>query len=432
MRLRVFAAVIALTGSLFAADPGLVSLAMPDSQVMAGVNFEQVMLSPFGQYLTTQAGQLTNNAGLPKLIETAGFDPRRDLREILISAKLVPNANEALVLARGTFDVPKILEAARASGATVDTYQGAPFVEMSKQGAMAFPDSTLVVSGDPASVRAAIDRIAAPTAIGSALAVQVNQLSTTEDAWFVETIPLSQLQPKAPGAPGANSGPTLIYGKVQQASGGVKFGANAVVNLQAVLPTEQDASAMAALLKGLPALLQMGGAKGEANQIVALLQSLNATVDGTVVKVSLSIPEQQIEQMMQMQNSHTSQAQRGSAPEPKMGTAAWQAAAPQEADTAAAQRIRVGREVQKAKLVQHTEPVYPPLALQARISGVVRLNAVIAKDGTVKKLTIESGHPLLAPAAMQAVKQWVYEPTLLNGQPAEVATQIEVNFSLAQ
>jgi hypothetical protein len=82
MRLPLLAAATVLTSSVFAADPGLVSLAMPDAQFMAGVNVAQAMLSPLGQFLLTQPGQLAE-AGLPKLIETTGFDPRRDLREVL-------------------------------------------------------------------------------------------------------------------------------------------------------------------------------------------------------------------------------------------------------------------------------------------------------------------------------------------------------------
>jgi protein TonB len=103
---------------------------------------------------------------------------------------------------------------------------------------------------------------------------------------------------------------------------------------------------------------------------------------------------------------------------------------PMTSTAEAPQRIRVGSNVQKAKLLQHPEPAYPPLAMQARISGVVRLNAVIGKDGAVEKLTVASGHPLLVPPAMEAVKQWVYSPTLLNGQPVVVVTQIEVEFTL--
>jgi protein TonB len=96
------------------------------------------------------------------------------------------------------------------------------------------------------------------------------------------------------------------------------------------------------------------------------------------------------------------------------------------------QRIRVGGNVQQAKLIRQPKPIYPPLAKQARISGVVHLNAIIGKDGTIQNLTVAGGHPLLVPAAMEAVKQWVYAPTLLNGEPVEVVTQIDVNFTLSQ
>lgn len=96
------------------------------------------------------------------------------------------------------------------------------------------------------------------------------------------------------------------------------------------------------------------------------------------------------------------------------------------------QRIRVGGNVQQAKLVRQPRPVYPPLAKQARISGVVRLNAIISKDGSIQNLSVISGHPLLIPSAMEAVKQWVYQPTLLNGEAVEVVTQIDVNFTLSQ
>jgi protein TonB len=96
------------------------------------------------------------------------------------------------------------------------------------------------------------------------------------------------------------------------------------------------------------------------------------------------------------------------------------------------QRIRVGGQVQQANLIRQPKPVYPPLAKQARIQGVVRFNAIIGKDGTIQNLQLMSGHPLLVPAAQEAVKQWLYKPTLLNGEPVEVATVIDVNFTLSQ
>jgi protein TonB len=96
------------------------------------------------------------------------------------------------------------------------------------------------------------------------------------------------------------------------------------------------------------------------------------------------------------------------------------------------QRIRVGGNVQSANLVDKVTPEYPPLAKQARIQGTVRFAVIIATDGTIKDLQLVSGHPLLVPAATDAVRQWVYKPTLLNGQPTEVETQIDVNFTLSQ
>ena len=77
------------------------------------------------------------------------------------------------------------------------------------------------------------------------------------------------------------------------------------------------------------------------------------------------------------------------------------------------------------------KPAYPPIAAQAQVQGTVVLQAVIAKDGTVQDLRVVSGHPLLVAAAMDAVKQWRYKPYLLNDQPVEVDTQINVNFTLA-
>jgi TonB family protein len=98
----------------------------------------------------------------------------------------------------------------------------------------------------------------------------------------------------------------------------------------------------------------------------------------------------------------------------------------------APQRIRVGNTVQGRNLITKVEPIYPPLAMQARIQGLVRFNVVIGKDGRVANMQLVSGHPLLVAAAQDAVRQWVYKPTLLNGEPVEVVTQVDVNFTLSQ
>jgi TonB family protein len=103
-----------------------------------------------------------------------------------------------------------------------------------------------------------------------------------------------------------------------------------------------------------------------------------------------------------------------------------------DAQGGAPERIRVGGNAQALMAIFTTQPAYPPLAKQARIQGVVRLDAVIGKDGTMKDLRAASGHPLLVPAALEAVRQWVYKPTLLNGNPVEVVTVVDINFTLSQ
>jgi protein TonB len=101
-----------------------------------------------------------------------------------------------------------------------------------------------------------------------------------------------------------------------------------------------------------------------------------------------------------------------------------------EAKPQAPSRILVGGKVMEAKLIRRVIPVYPPLARQARVQGVVRLDAIIARDGTIQDLRVASGHPFLVAAAVEAVRQWLYQPTRLNDVPVEVITRIDVNFTL--
>ena len=82
-------------------------------------------------------------------------------------------------------------------------------------------------------------------------------------------------------------------------------------------------------------------------------------------------------------------------------------------------------------VLNEVQPVYPRLASSARVGGVVRLKAVISKDGRIQNLTLISGHPLLVQSAMDAVRQWTYKPTVLNGNPVEVDTEIDVTFRLS-
>jgi protein TonB len=102
---------------------------------------------------------------------------------------------------------------------------------------------------------------------------------------------------------------------------------------------------------------------------------------------------------------------------------------PVQAATTPAQ-IKVGGDVQAARLTHEVAPAYPPIARLARVSGTVELSATIAANGSVKDVQVMSGNPLLVDAAVNAVKQWTYKPTYLNGKPVEVLTEVDVRFTL--
>jgi periplasmic protein TonB len=106
-------------------------------------------------------------------------------------------------------------------------------------------------------------------------------------------------------------------------------------------------------------------------------------------------------------------------------------AVPKLAIPTAPKRIRMSQGVTKGSLIQKIEPPYPPIARDARIQGQVVLTAIISKTGEIQNLALVSGHPLLVPAAINAVKQWRYRPFLLNGEPVEVETTITVTFQLS-
>ena len=112
------------------------------------------------------------------------------------------------------------------------------------------------------------------------------------------------------------------------------------------------------------------------------------------------------------------------------GTPSSNPGAPQS-DSDLPQRVRVSQGVSTGLLITKVQPRYPDDARQARIQGMVVLKAEIDKSGDVESLTLVSGHPMLAPAALAAVKQWKYKPYLLNGQPVAVETQVTVAFQLS-
>jgi hypothetical protein len=288
----------AFSGALSAADPQLLNLVMPDAKVLAGVNVEQAKGTQFGQYVLNQLQ--TRDAQMQQLVALTGFDPRRDVRELLVASDGVPQGKTGLALATGNFDAAKITAAATLHGVVTEVYNGFTILEEPKKqsAGMAFLNATTVAAGDIASVKGAIDRFLSTTqSLPVEVAVKVNQWSNSQDAWGITTVPPASL---APPAKAGNPNPMLNAGQnVQSAAGGVKFGAQVVFNGEAQCDTAQNATTLGDVAKLLINMAQMQA--GLDANAAALIKSVSVATSGNVVKVSASLPQDVFQQMLQPQ-----------------------------------------------------------------------------------------------------------------------------------
>jgi hypothetical protein len=282
-----------LTSALPAADPTLLNLVGPDAKVLAGVNVEQAKGTLFGQYLLNQME--SGNKDMQQLIALTGFDPTRDVREVLVASSGAPETG--LALARGNFDAAKIAALASSKGAVSEAYGGVTILEDPKQThGVVFLDSSTAIAGDVASVKGAIDRQKNPQPLSSSVTVKINQLSGAQDAWVLCTVPPASLAPPAATAKNGQVPPALQ--SVQSANGGVKFGASVVFTGQAQTDTAQNATTLGDMVKLLISLAQMNASQNQ--QAAQLAQQVQVTASGSLVTVSLSLPEDQFQQLVKI------------------------------------------------------------------------------------------------------------------------------------
>ena len=304
LRLLTVSSLLALAAVASAADPHLLSLVMPDAKVVSGVDIDKVMGTPFGQFFLSQLP--APDAGFQEFVTATGFDPRRDVHEILIASPGDPAKRSGLLIVRADFDAARIMSLFTAMGKTPETYQGvqilssgAPKKANAVQEAFAFIDNSTAVAGDLASVRGAIDRRnSAGGALDAALSGKIATTSADQDAWVVSIVPFSSFANMAPNKniSGALQG-DLIKG-IQQSSGGVKFGSTIEISGELTARSDQDASSLADVVRFFMNMAQMN-APGHA-ELGALLKTLNVNTEANAVKVSVAIPENQVEMLFKM------------------------------------------------------------------------------------------------------------------------------------
>lgn len=293
---------------LSAADPTLLNMIMPDAKVVAGVNVSKAETSPFGQFVLRSMP--TTDKGFEQFVTTSGFDPRTDLQELLVATNATPKTG--IVLARGKFNAAQLSSAAVATGHfTTSVYNGAQLITPVKAGAEAMAiildstPSTIAVMGDPASVKAAIDRRKTSNPVNPVLAAKVASYGAS-DAWSVSVAPLSSFGGPGSANPLGGSMQGDLLKKVQASSGSITFTSPIQITGEAVADTPQDASALSDVIKFLASMMQSSvqDKAGAGAQVATLLQNLSVTTDQNTVKVALSIGETDLENLIKSGKSH--------------------------------------------------------------------------------------------------------------------------------
>lgn len=292
-----FAACVAAAALAAAADPALLNLLPPKAPVIFGIQVEQTRYSPFGQFLLSKAEK--EDADLKEFIAATGFDPRRDLTEI-VGATQGPGKG-GVVCVRGRFDVPRILAAVEAKHAATEPYRGVTILlgRGKKPGGLAFLDSTLAVAGSAESVKAAVDRWRDGSVLEADTAAQVAETALRYDAWMVTTASPAELAGRIRDDTVSGTMKGDLIRAIERMSGGIKFGADVTIAGESVLKTEKDATAFADVLRFLASLAQLGGdAKAQA-RIGEYARRLDLAAEGNRVKVSLVIPEAEFEKLLE-------------------------------------------------------------------------------------------------------------------------------------
>ena len=313
--IKITLALIVLQALAIAADPALMSLMMPDARVVAGMQVDQTKNTQFGQFVLSH--MQTNDASFQKFILESGFDPRRDVSEIVMASSW-QQTSDWLVAARGFFNPAKIFSTAQANGGHRTNFQGVDILygdegkqPVGERTGIAFFDSGSAVMGTVDAVRAAIQRRQSHAMVASgALFDKARTVSAKNHFWFVSQVPAAEF---ADAMPDPNLGGAMkgnMLQAISQASGGVQFGPTVKITGEAVTRSDKDAAALVDVARFLAGLIQTNRDKSKtAAGVSTLLDGLETSSTGNVMLMSLAIPEAQLEQIFDNARAESRRAQ---------------------------------------------------------------------------------------------------------------------------
>jgi hypothetical protein len=305
--LAVFAAILP------GADQALLGLVPAGAQMVSGLDVDRARDSAFGQKILNEMKQ--EDAGFQKMVEQTGFDPRRDLRSVVMAASGKPGPGNSLVVARGTFDISKIASLAGTQGAQSNVYRGIQVwtpkqTTKPSEGSFALLDPTLAVFGGDAMVKAAIDaKLSGAQKLPAALAAKIAEWSVM-DAWFVSTASLGEMGVGKPGQNEILPGGLAIEA-IREAAAGVRFSANVDISGDILTRSPQDATALADVMRFLANMIRLNAGKPGAGGAIAVADTLQVSVAGASTKFTLTVPSAALDEMFSNRGKRV--AKRGSA-----------------------------------------------------------------------------------------------------------------------
>ena len=279
----------------FAADSSLLNLVMPDAQILCGANVERIIKSPIGKEIGSQIqGKLPE---FQQALQKTGFDPTKDLKEVLLAATGQGQKGPALVLVRGSFNPDKIRAAIASTGRTPQVYQGVQILANPSKtnGAFAFLDGTIAVGGDLDQVQAAIRRRSHATTLNPQLAAQVTAMSDRYDIWVVSAASLGKMTDGISGPQLKQAGDMLKM--IDQVSGGLKFTENLDLGVELTTHSAKDAEKLRDALQ-----LLVGMAAASQKDSSALdLNALKLTAEAKTVRIAFTVTHEQLKKTYEMQ-----------------------------------------------------------------------------------------------------------------------------------
>jgi hypothetical protein len=301
---------------LASVDTALLALVPPGAKIVSGIDFDRARNSEFGQFMTARMNITDHD--FDQFIHDTGFDPRRDLQQVLFASAGPGQSGGSprfAVLARGNFDQEHIATTAKTKGVTSQSFQGvALFIDKSQANgpnAFAFLGQGVGVMGDLETVKQIISNRGTATVLDSALQAEVQRVSADNDAWFVSSVSGGFLanhlnaqinggaspshDTAAPAFPQAQ-----ILESVLQSSGGLQFGSSIRFSFDAITRSPQDATSLADVVRFFASMVQMSRQKDpRADMAASAFDNMNLKTDGDAMHLSISFPEKSLEQMVE-------------------------------------------------------------------------------------------------------------------------------------